>query len=159
MSSGEIIVSWSVGFDEHSALNKTPFVDSATRDKPKPGDLRCVHANFTSVNMNKGYLCRHHITKKLRVKICAWIKVGAESKDFINWWKKHDWRILAVWRWCYTGRSLMQQRRKNLKPVQSCATRCGYVTRIDVLYNNIASKIVPCNITLTLQSPISVLAA
>ena len=83
-------------------------------------------------------ISRHQITKNLRVKRCAWIKVGAESKDFINWRKKHDWRILAVWRWCYTGRFLIQQRRKNLKPVQSC------------LFNNIALKIVPCNITLTL---------
>jgi hypothetical protein len=27
------------GTDELSALNKTPLVDSATRDKPNPGDL------------------------------------------------------------------------------------------------------------------------
>ena len=31
----------------------------------------------------------------------------------------------ATLRWCYTGQFLTQQRCKNLKPVQSCATRCG----------------------------------
>ena len=38
-SSGEMTSPSSAGIDELSALNKTPLVDSATRDKPNPGDL------------------------------------------------------------------------------------------------------------------------
>ena len=57
---------------------------------------------------------------------------------------------------CNMTVNLLQQCCKNLKPVQSCATRCGsnvalkivckrHVTRIDILCNNIALKIVAKN--------------
>ena len=53
-------------------------------------------------------------------------------------------------RTCIMTINLLQQRCKNLKSVQSCATRCGNKLRYTyrLLCNNIALKIVPCNITL-----------
>ena len=75
--------------------------------------------------------------------------------------KRHDRKAQPL-RWCYTGQfvvqhccaknryvfmaiNLLQQRCKNLKSVQSCATHCCNkccvnVTRVDFLCNNIALK-------------------